>query len=63
VTKGVSNVTGRDDPLLQNVIRSRKNKNLFTFWNAVWESLSRNFGQIARFRTKSHSRQDYTGRL
>ena len=40
MTKGVSNVTGRDDPLLQNVIRSRKNKDLFTFWSAVWEDLT-----------------------
>jgi hypothetical protein len=52
VTKGVSNVTGCDDPLLQNVIRSRKNKDLITFWSVSW-GMGRSGGQVHESRAKA----------
>ena len=67
MTKGVSIVTGQDDPLPADVVRSRKNKDLLTF-TARFERTKSPIGRrppgLARStRTQKPLRHEYSGRL
>jgi len=59
VTKGVSNVTGCKGPLLQDVIRSRKDKDLITFLERILEERAGDCASASGITHQSHPGQNH----